>query len=49
MVSGPLSGCRGAGPRDERPYVLVVAGYPAPDAQVPVLERYGLGGLAAFV
>ena len=36
-------------PRDERPYVLVVAGYPAPDAQVPVLERYGLGELATFV
>ena len=35
-------------PRDERPYVLVVAGYPAPDAQVPVLERYGLGELATF-
>ena len=36
-------------PRDERPYVLVVIGYPAPDAQVPVLERYGLGELATFV
>ena len=36
-------------PRDERPYVLVVAGYPAPDAQVPVLERYGLEELATFV
>ena len=36
-------------PRDERPYVLVVAGYPAPAAQVPVLERYGLGELATFV
>ena len=36
-------------PRDERPYVLVVAGYPAPSAQVPVLERYGLEELATFV
>ena len=36
-------------PRDERPYVLVVAGYPAPNAQVPVLERYGLEELATFV
>ncbi len=36
-------------PRDERPYVLVVAGYPAPNAQVPVLERYGLKELATFV
>ncbi len=36
-------------PRDERPYVLVVAGYPAPQAQVPVLQRYGLEELATFV
>ena len=36
-------------PRDERSYVLIVAGYPAPDAQVPVLERYGLEELATFV
>ncbi len=36
-------------PRDERPYVLVVAGRPAPNAQVPVLERYGLEELATFV
>ena len=36
-------------PRDERPYLLLVAGYPAPDAEVPVLERYGLGELATFV
>ena len=36
-------------PRDERPYVLIVAGYPAPDAQVPVLTRYGLKELATFV
>ena len=36
-------------PRDERPYVLVVIGYPASDAQVPVLERHGLGELATFV
>lgn len=36
-------------PRDERPYVLIVAGYPAPDARVPVLERYGLEELATFV
>ena len=36
-------------PRDERPYLLLVAGYPAPDAEVPMLERYGLGELATFV
>ena len=36
-------------PRDERPYLLLVAGYPAADAEVPVLERYGLGELATFV
>lgn len=36
-------------PRHERPYLLLVAGYPAPDAEVPVLERYGLEELATFV
>ena len=36
-------------PRDERPYVLIVAGYPAADAQVPVLKRYELKELATFV
>ena len=36
-------------PRDERPYLLLVAGYPAADAEVPVLERYGLDDLATFV
>ena len=36
-------------PRDERPYVLIVVGHPAPGAQVPVLERYGLEELATFV
>ena len=36
-------------PRHERPYLLLVAGYPAPDARVPVLTRYTLGELATFV
>lgn len=36
-------------PRDERPYLLLVAGYPAADAEVPILERYGLDDLATFV
>ena len=36
-------------PRHERPYLLLVAGYPAPDAQVPALERYTLEELATFV
>lgn len=36
-------------PRDERPYVLVVAGYPAADATVPDLERLPLEELASFV
>ena len=36
-------------PRHERPYLLLVAGYPAPDATVPVLERYTLDELATFV
>ena len=36
-------------PRHERPYLLLVAGYPAPDAKVPVLERYTPDELATFV
>lgn len=36
-------------PRHERPYLLLVAGYPGPDAKVPVLERYTLEELATFV
>lgn len=36
-------------PRHERPYLLLVVGYPAPDATVPVLERYALDELATFV
>lgn len=36
-------------PRHERPYLLLVAGYPAPDAKVPLLERYTLDELATFV
>ena len=35
--------------RDERAYVLVVAGFPAADAQVPDLKRYTLDELATFV
>ena len=34
--------------RDERAYVLVVAGLPAVDAQVPDLKRYTLDELATF-
>ena len=36
-------------PRHERPYLLLVVGYPAPDATVPALERYALDELATFV
>jgi len=36
-------------PSHERAYVLLVAGYPAPDAKVPVLERMPLEELATFV
>lgn len=36
-------------PRHERPFVLVVAGYPISDASVPDLDRHGLEELASFI
>ncbi len=36
-------------PRNERPFLLLVAGYPAPDAPVPELERKPLGEVAEFL
>jgi nitroreductase len=36
-------------PRDERPYLLLVVGYPAPEAQVPTLTKKPLSEIATFV
>ena len=36
-------------PKDERPYLLLVAGFPAQDATVPDIGRYDLTDIATFV
>jgi len=36
-------------PENERPFLILVAGYPAPDARVPDLHRQPLDGIATFV
>jgi nitroreductase len=36
-------------PRSERPFLLLVTGYPAPGAQVPEITRKTLGEIATFV
>jgi nitroreductase len=36
-------------PASERPFLLLVVGYPAEDAQVPVLEKKSLEEIATFV
>jgi nitroreductase len=36
-------------PRNERPFLLLVTGYPADDATVPVLEKKGLREIASFL
>lgn len=36
-------------PENERPFVLLVVGYPAPGATVPVIERKALAGIATFL
>lgn len=36
-------------PRYERPFLLLVVGYPADDAEVPDLTRKGLGEITTFV
>ncbi len=35
-------------PANERPFLLIPVGYPADDAEVPVLERKGLDEMAVF-
>jgi nitroreductase len=36
-------------PDSERPFLILVTGYPASDAQVPVLSKYPLDRIATFV
>lgn len=36
-------------PATERPFLLLVVGYPAPDAQVPDIGRKGLDDIATFI
>ena len=36
-------------PANERPFLLLVAGYPAPDARVPVITKKALEEIATFV
>ena len=35
-------------PDNERPFLLIPVGYPAPDAEVPALEKKDLGDIAEF-
>jgi nitroreductase len=36
-------------PENERPYLILVAGYPAPDAVVPAIQKKSLAELATFI
>jgi len=36
-------------PENERPFLLIPVGYPAPDAQVPTLEKKSLEEIAEFI
>ena len=36
-------------PKDERPYLLLVAGFPTQDAMVPDIGRYGLADISTFI
>lgn len=36
-------------PKTERPYMLIVTGYPAPDAKVPVIGKKPLENIATFI
>jgi iodotyrosine deiodinase len=36
-------------PKNERPFLLLVAGYPAEDAQVPVITKKSLEEIATFI
>jgi hypothetical protein len=36
-------------PENERPFLLLVVGYPTPDAQVPDIQRKPLDAIVTFV
>lgn len=36
-------------PKDEKPFLILVVGFPASDAQVPAISKKGLGEIATFV
>jgi hypothetical protein len=36
-------------PENERPFLLLVVGYPADDAQVPEISKKTLGEIATFL
>jgi hypothetical protein len=36
-------------PDDERPYLVLVTGFPAEDATVPMIDKYSLEQIATFV
>jgi nitroreductase len=36
-------------PENERPFLLIPVGYPAPEAEVPVLEKKTLDDIAVFL
>lgn len=36
-------------PPDEKPFLILVAGYPAEDAQVPIIEKKSLREIATFI
>ena len=36
-------------PENERPFILIPVGYPAPDAEVPELEKKSLDEIAEFL
>ncbi len=36
-------------PPDEKPFLILVVGYPAEDAQVPIIEKKSLAEIATFI
>jgi hypothetical protein len=36
-------------PADQKPFLLLIVGYPAEDAKVPVITKKPLGEIATFI